>query len=265
MKVRNVVLAIASIAFILTPSSVAFAAGGGGGAAATTGGADIQVTGSASTGSPAPTGTYWYTWQVKNSGPQTATGTVLTTSLPAGETLNWAQLQNYAFVINCTTAVDSSGTTNITCPVGDMLSGSQQNILIDVNAPPVVGTVSDTATVSSSVPDPKPANNSFTVNVQVKSGTCTVPAAQTTLFGLAMSATYPSSFQYLSGGVTYTVFTNFLDATQPLTTIVSLSCQPTGGTLIPVGTNVYVTGVVDSVNHTITASVIQTLFKDLGA
>src|SRR5437763_1502826 len=78
---------------LLAPSSAALAAGGGGGGGT---GADLQVTGSASLGSPAPTQSYWYTYQVKNSGPQTATSNVMTTAVPAGETLNWAQLRNYA-------------------------------------------------------------------------------------------------------------------------------------------------------------------------
>jgi len=47
----------------------------------------------------------------------------------------------------------------------DIASGSQFNALTDVNAPPVAGTVTDTATVSSAyVVDPKPANNSSTVS-----------------------------------------------------------------------------------------------------
>lgn len=261
MDIRKAVVAIAIAVAVGAPSSAALAAGGGSGT-----GADLQVTGSASTGSPGPTQSYWYTYQVKNNGPQTATSNVLTTALPAGETLNWAQLQNYAFVINCTTAVDASGTTIITCPLPDMATGTQYNVLIDVDAPPVAGVITDTATVSSAnVADPKPSNNSFTVTVQVKSATCTLPAGQTTLYGMVMAGGTNSLLMAI-GGVTYTVSTNFFDGTQPLTSVVNMLCQPVPSSWIQVGNNVYVTGTVDSVNHTIAASVIQTLFfKDPGA
>ena len=106
MKIRKALLATATLVMAAAASmSPALAAGGGTGT-----GADIQVTGSASTGSPGPGQTYWYTYQVKNDGPQTATSTVLTTAVPPGETLHWAQLQNYAFVINCTSAVVNTAT-----------------------------------------------------------------------------------------------------------------------------------------------------------
>lgn len=264
MSIRKTVWTIATSVIVLAPSSVALAAGGGGGTAA---GADIQVTGSASTGSPAPTQTYTYTYQVKNSGPQTATSTVLSTSLPPGETLNWAQLQNYAFVINCLTSVDASGTTQLRCPAGDLASGTQQNILINVTAPPVAGTVVDTASVSSSIADPKPANNSFTVTVNVKSAACALPAGQPTLFGL-VTGVGSGWMTLLVNGVTYNVSTNFYDASlpQPVTFVVNLLCQQVFPSYVIVGTNVNVTGILDSTNNAITASVIQVLaFKDPGA
>ena len=265
MNIRRGVVVVATLSSLVAPASAALAAGGGGGSVGSTG-ADLQVTGSASTGSPAPTQTFWYTYQVKNNGAQTATSSALTTTLPAGETLNWAQLQNYAFVINCIPSTDASGLTHLTCPLPDMLAGEQQNILIDVTAPPVAGTVTDTATVASAnVADPKPANNSFSVTTQVKSAACALPPGQPTLFGMIMSGGI-NSFQYLSGGVTYTVNYNVFDGTQPLTSLVNLLCQPMPNTALAMGTNVYVTGLVDSVNHTIQASVIQTLFfKDFGA
>lgn len=264
MNIRKAMLAIATAAAVTMPASAAIAAGGGGGGGGT--GADLQVTGSASIGSPGPTQTYWYTYQVKNNGPQTATSNVLTSVLPAGETLNWAQLQNYAFVINCTSATDATGTTTLTCPLPDMTTGQQYNVLIDVSAPPVSGSVSDTATVSSAgTPDPKPANNSFTVTVQVKSSTCALPAGQTTLFGM-VTGIGPDYLTLLVNGVTYTVATNYYDGTRPLTTVVNMTCQTVFPSWIQVANNVYVTGIVDDVNHTVTASVVQTLFfKDPGA
>ena len=265
MNIRKGAVVTAAVLTLLAPATAALAAGGGAGGGGGTG-ADLQVTGSASLGSPGPTQTFWYTYQVKNNGTQMATGNVLTTTLPAGETLNWAQLQNYAFVINCTSSVNATGMTNLTCPLPDMMTGNQYNVLIDVNAPPVPGSVTDTATVASTnTVDPKPANNSFSVTVQVKSSACALPAGQPTLFGMIMSSGV-NSFQYLAGGVTYTVTYNVTDVTRPLTSLVNMLCQAAPTTELIIGTNVYVTGIVDSVNDTISASVIQTLaFKDFGA
>jgi len=99
----------------------------------------------------------------------------------------------------------------------------------------------------------------------VKSATCTAIPGQSTLYGL-VTAGGTNSLQLAAGGVTYTVSVNFFDGTQPLTSVFNMLCQPVPSTWVQIGKNVYVTGVVHSVNHTITASVIQTLFfKDLGA
>src|SRR2546423_12417783 len=70
-------LPAAAVAAALSPASAALAAGTG---------ADMQVSGSASTGSPLVGTNLNYTFQGKASGPDTANGIVFTDVLPAGLT-----------------------------------------------------------------------------------------------------------------------------------------------------------------------------------
>src|SRR5436190_1590670 len=170
---------------LLAPASTALAAGGGTGS-------DLQVSGSASTGSPGPGQTFMYTFQVKNSGPDTATA----------------------------------------------------------------------------------ANNSVTVNAQVKVATCALPAGQTTTLGLVAWKNFNSAgmFEnfhlYGNDGVQYDVITNFYDGTAPLTNVINLACQQSPNSWIGVANFVYVTGTVSTAvlpgstvaTPVIYASVVQVLF-----
>jgi len=84
MTKRFASITVLSALCVLLPTSAALAAGG------TTTGADLQVSGSASTGSPAPGATYTYTFQIKNAGPDAATSAVFSNPLPAGTVYNYA-------------------------------------------------------------------------------------------------------------------------------------------------------------------------------
>ena len=154
MKVRtNWFAALAALA-VLASASVALAAGG------TTTGADLQVSGSASTGSPNPGAAYSYTFQVRNSGPETAAAATLTDALPAG-------VGYVSATVNGASAACSSLAT-VSCDLGDLASGGQATVVVNVTAPLAVGTFSNTGTAGSSVADPNSANNSVTVSIQVK-------------------------------------------------------------------------------------------------
>src|SRR4051794_25725595 len=78
---RSAVAAVAVAA--LPPASSALAAGSGTGA-------DLQVSGSASAGSPNPGAPLAYPFQIRNSGPDTATSVSFTDALPAGTTFQAA-------------------------------------------------------------------------------------------------------------------------------------------------------------------------------
>jgi uncharacterized repeat protein (TIGR01451 family) len=122
---------------------------------------DIQVTGFASTGSPTVGSTFTYTFQVKNNGPQPAPGVSFADVIPDGET----------FVSASTNLVGQTcelSAGQVSCSLGDLAVGAQANVTLTVIAPPTPATITDTATVSMTVTDLKPSNNSVAVTVQIK-------------------------------------------------------------------------------------------------
>lgn len=143
---------------LAAPAAPALASGG------STTGADVQISGSASTGSPSPGAPFTYTFLVKNAGPDTATATTLTQTLPPGFYFD-------AGVINGTAACDAtsgaSGDTVVTCLLGDVAKSAQDTVSINVDAPSTVGTYSTTTTTNSTAVDPNTANNQVTITVGV--------------------------------------------------------------------------------------------------
>jgi len=226
-------VAAAAALFAFGPGS-ALAAGGN----AT--GADLQVSGSASTGSPVTGQPFSYTFQIKNSGPQNAAGATFTDQLPAGMTLvnspTW-----------CSSA-DNGGATLVTCDLGTLFKSGQTNVTMNVKAPDTAGTYSNTGTASSSLADPQPSNSSSTVSVKVApQPSCSLPAGQTTRHGMVMAKYTNSSglfedFLFQAGAQNYYVKTNFYDGTQPLTSIINLLCKPVTTVFIQGGEQIDVTG-----------------------
>src|SRR6059058_2076906 len=101
MRLKLSVLAAALMVFV--PASAALAAGG---TTATTGGADIQVSGSSSLGSPVQGQPYTYTYQVKNSGPQGDQGVVFTDDVTAGKLGGVQALWNGYIPERCSSSPD---------------------------------------------------------------------------------------------------------------------------------------------------------------
>jgi uncharacterized repeat protein (TIGR01451 family) len=98
-----------------------------------------------------------YNITVRNNGPQAASGVVLTDSLPA----------NIIFVQASTTKGSCQGTSTVTCSLGSLASGASANVKIVIK-PISAGTISNSASVASSVADPNGANNSATATTTVK-------------------------------------------------------------------------------------------------
>jgi uncharacterized repeat protein (TIGR01451 family) len=143
--------------------------------AASATGADLQTSGSASTGSPDAGAQLTYTFQVKNAGPDSAAAVTVTDVLPAGTTYVGASVptwQGLGGPIACGANNDGTATT-VTCGLGSMAKSGQATISIVVLAPVTAGTFSNTGAAASSTADPNPANNSVTVTAQVKTSLAT--------------------------------------------------------------------------------------------
>jgi uncharacterized repeat protein (TIGR01451 family) len=252
------------------PGGTALAAGG------VASGSDLQISGSASTGSPNAGAAFSYTFQIKNSGPDAASDVTFTDTLPAGTGFNYATANGIVFPC-------AEATMIVTCNLGAISKGSQSVVVVNLDAPVTAGSFTNTGHTASSSTDPQLANNAVTVTVQVKTAlaACTVPAGQTTLDGMVMFGSVDSfaaleSFEYqATNGVTYWVVTNYFDGTAPLTTVINLDCKQSPAQFIQVGNFVNVTGTVGGTIvlpgtttpiPILNASVIQVLtHKDAGA
>jgi len=138
----------------LLPASAVLAAG-------SSTGADLQVSGSASTGSPNAGASFSYTFQVKNSGPESAVSAAFSDTLPAGVGYNLG-------TVNGSSAACSFLASVVSCDLGTLVSGGQATVVINAYAPTTVGTYANSGIVTSATADPNVGNNAVTVTVQVK-------------------------------------------------------------------------------------------------
>jgi uncharacterized repeat protein (TIGR01451 family) len=120
---------------------------------------DVQVTGSASTGSPNRGATFSYTFQVKNNGPLPAYKVTFSDPLPS--------VVSFVGVTTTAGSCTQAGGT-VSCAFGDLAVGAQANVVISVVAPTTPGTFTNTASAATDSPDRQPSNNSVGVTVQVK-------------------------------------------------------------------------------------------------
>jgi uncharacterized repeat protein (TIGR01451 family) len=149
--------------------------------------ADLSIT---KTDSPDPVvvgGTLTYTITVTNNGPNSATGVTVTDTRPAATT----------FVSATSSQGSCSGTTTITCALGTLAFPGSATVTIVVT-PTTAGTLSNTASVSSTTTDPVPGNNT-TAPV-----TTTVNPA-TVLIDLEVTQTAAPSPVQVGLPVTYTI------------------------------------------------------------
>lgn len=122
-------------------------------------GADLSID---KTGSPNPVKVgdlLTYTLMVANAGPDTATAVAVTDQLPPEVTYSDASGAGWS-------CGHDEGT--VTCTTPSLAVAVAPDIVISVTAPGHTGTITNTATVSSQVVDPKPNNNSARVTIQVR-------------------------------------------------------------------------------------------------
>jgi len=114
--------------------------------------ADLSLTKTSGASTTTPGSTVTYTITVANAGPSTATSVVVTDTLPAG-------LQ---FVSATPSQGSCSGTTTVTCTLGNVLSGANATITLQALVTATTGSITNTATVSSATSDPNGGNNGGT-------------------------------------------------------------------------------------------------------
>ena len=200
---RALIAAGATTALLFSAGSAAVASGG-----ATTTGADLQVTGAASTGSPNPGSPYSYTFQIKNNGPDSASAVVFSDPLPAGTVYNFATANGST--LPCAAFGNPAGGATVSCNVGGLAKGGQATVVVGLNAPQAITSYADTGAASASSTDPNAANNSATVTVQTKASikngvndvAPTAPTPCATLNGLAAPTGY-----YLTWAAIWNTFT----------------------------------------------------------
>jgi len=100
-----------------------------------------------------------YALTIANNGPDIATGTTVTTTLPAGTTFQSAS----ASLGGCTQA---SGT--VTCVLGTLPVGASETVNVTVTAPFSVGTITHAASVTANETDPISGNNSSSESTTVQ-------------------------------------------------------------------------------------------------
>jgi uncharacterized repeat protein (TIGR01451 family) len=119
---------------------------------------DLQISGSSNNGAPLVGSAFSYTFQVKDNGPQGASGVTFDDTLPATVSLT-------AFSTSLGTCVAGASPNSVHCDVGDLAVGQQSTIVVTAVAT-ATGAATNTATVGMVGTDTHPANNSVGVTVQ---------------------------------------------------------------------------------------------------
>ena len=123
--------------------------------------ADLVLSKSASTPTPAAGEELTWTLTLTNTGPSVATGATVSDELPAG-------LELASVVPSDPTTCTTEG-RDLTCDAGDLAPGGSTSVVVTVGVPEdaAAGTITNTATASSSTPDPDAASNTAVSSVDV--------------------------------------------------------------------------------------------------
>jgi uncharacterized repeat protein (TIGR01451 family) len=166
------VMGIAAVGVLAISGLLTLLVGSSQGAPLPSGSADLSLTKSDSPDPVVTGGALTYSIQVTNAGPDAATNVIVTDNLPKGvSVISAASTQG-----SC--SVKGKNGQKVTCVVGTVAidvgpayNSNPVTITIRVLAPQKVGTISNTASVTSDLKDPKRANNSATATTGVIQGT----------------------------------------------------------------------------------------------
>jgi uncharacterized repeat protein (TIGR01451 family) len=165
--------------------------------------ADLSITKTAS--SPVIAGSAMtYTVTVANNGPSPAQNVTVVDTLPSG-----VGLSTTGGAYTCALASNT-----LTCTLANLGNGATAVLTINATAPATAGTITNTATVSSSTTDPATANNSASVTSTVGAAqqpTCpSVPASPLTPANNSTGVSHSVTFTWspVSTAIGYTVLGN---------------------------------------------------------
>jgi uncharacterized repeat protein (TIGR01451 family) len=166
---------------------------------------DLQLTVTEPVAPVAPLTAFSFTFTIKNNGPRTATTTTLSASIPSTLTYNSA-------VPDAGTCSFAAGT--VSCSVGNITSGAQLQVVVNLTSTSTAGTHGVTALANSVEVDPDNTNDSVTANVEVTGNTIVVTNTndsgngslrQALLDSLNSVCTSPCSIAFNLPGPSYTI------------------------------------------------------------
>ncbi len=121
--------------------------------------ADLAITKTDGVTTATPGGSTTYTIVASNAGPSTATSATVADTFPASLTCSWTSVAAGGATGNTTGPVAGNiNNTGLTLPAGSSVTYTATCTI----SPSATGSLANTATVSSAVTDPNPANNSAT-------------------------------------------------------------------------------------------------------
>ena len=181
--------------------------------------------------------TITYTVDAENAGPSAATNVSLVDTLPAG--VNFVSVTASTGGWSCSNAGDVS----VTCTRANWNAGASTTFTIVVDAPAQAGSITNTASIVSTTPDPDPGNNTDTADTTVdasadlrlvKRGPANADPGETIRYRLAVSNLGPSDAAAVTVTDTLPAGVTFVSASGPGWTCtnagdVSVTC--TRGTL----------------------------------
>jgi uncharacterized repeat protein (TIGR01451 family) len=189
-----------------------------------------------------------YTVTLTNSGPSAAASVSLTDAVPANTTFVSESQTNGATFLCSTPAAGGTGT--ITCTIGSFPVGSATfSITVHIN-PGATGTITNTANISSTTPDPNPnGNNPTAITTVTSSADLSVLKTATSAVTAGNNVTY--HIVVTNNGPSDATVVNMSDTLPPNTTFVS-ETQPTGPAFTCINPSVGGTGAVSCSIATLT-------------
>lgn len=196
--------------------------------------ADLSISKGPISGNVASGGQAIFAVQVTNAGPSDATAAQVSDTIPSNTSfVSFNQLSGPVFSCTSPTAGSTSGST--VCTIASLARGESATFIATYEVGAVAsGTViSNTASVSSTTPDPNSDNNNSTADVAVAATPCQI----TSLDNITVNADTGQA----GAVVTYSTPSSTGDCGQATTgengeTVPVISCNPASGSFFPIGT-----------------------------